>query len=86
MSDLSNGLIPVYPNIKKSIDITAMQISVMDLVLFKSASFRIVFYSGEVPVDVKVLTLDETNGYLDWKTDDFIQDWVKRQLSLGKYA
>lgn len=83
---MNSDLIPVYPNIKKSIDITAMQITIMDLVLFKSVTLRVVFYADTIPVDVKVLTLDETNGYLDWHTDDFIQDWVKKQLSLGKYS
>lgn len=81
-----DDIIPVYPNIKKTIDITGMKISIMDLELFKSVSLRVVFYADETPVDAKVMIMDESNGYLDWKTDDYIQDWVKKQLSLGKYA
>lgn len=80
--------INIYPNITKTIKIVKMQISVMDMELFKSVSLRVVMFDeNDIAVDVKVMTLDQSNGYNQWNNDDnFVIEWVKKQLAIGKYG
>jgi hypothetical protein len=80
--------INVYPNFKKITNIVKLQIQVMDIVLFESVTLRVTFFSeDDVPVENKVMKMDKTNGYDDWKNDDsYVAEWVKQQLKIGIYA
>lgn len=80
--------INIYPNITKTIKIVKMQIGVMDMELFKSVTLRVVMFDeNDIAVDVKVMTLDQSNGYNQWNSDDnYVIEWVKKQLAIGKYG
>lgn len=78
----------VYPNLKKVINIVKLQIRVMDMVLFESITLIVTFFSEDnVPLETKIMKMDKTNGYDDWKNDDnYVTEWVKQQLKIGIYA
>lgn len=80
--------IPVYPNITKTTKIVKMQIEVMEIKLFEYITLQVVFFTEEGnPIDVKIMKIDKTNGYNDWGNDDnFILEWVKKELAIGKYS
>lgn len=85
---MNDEIIPVYPNIKKIVNISSMKIEIMDMTLFQSVTLRVIFFSDEnIPVDVKVFVMDQSNGYSQWANDDkYIVTWVQQQLQIGKYA
>ena len=84
---MNDEIIPIYPNIKKIVNISSMKIEIMDMTLFQSVTLRVIFFSDEnIPVDVKVFVLDQSNGYSEWADDKFIVTWVKKQLQIGIYA
>ena len=85
---MSQESIPVYPNIKKIVNISSMRIDVMDMTLFESVTLRVSFFSDEnILADVKVFVMDKSNGYELWSNDDrYIVTWVQQQLQIGKYA
>jgi hypothetical protein len=85
---MNDEIIPVYPNIKKIVNISSMKIEIMDMTLFQSVTLRVIFFSDEnIPVDVKVFVMDKSNGYNQWANDDkYIVTWVQQQLQIGKFA
>jgi hypothetical protein len=84
---MNDEIITIYPNIKKIVNISSMKIEIMDMTLFQSVTLRVIFFSDEnIPVDVKVFVLDQSNGYSEWADDKFIVTWVKKQLQIGIYA
>ncbi len=84
---MNDEIITIYPNIKKVVNISSMKIEIMDMTLFQSVTLRVIFFSDEnIPVDVKVFVLDQSNGYSEWADDKFIVTWVKKQLQIGIYA
>jgi len=63
---------------------TSFKIEVLELILYISATFRVIFYdSSSIPVDCKVLTLSGYE-YIDWiGSDTYVVNWVKTQLGLN---
>jgi len=80
--------INVYPNIKRTVNIVKMNIRVMDMVLFESVTMCVTFINEEnIPIENKVLVLNKSNGYDEWLNDDnYVVEWVKKQLQIGIYA
>jgi len=80
--------INVYPNIKRTVNIVKMNIRVMDMVLFESVTMCVTFINEEnIPIENKVLVLNKSNGYDEWLNDDnYVVEWVKKQLQIGVYA
>lgn len=86
MSDYKE--INVFPNLSKVEKIVKAQISVIELQLYKSVTVRVILLNEDDRiVDIKQFVIDETNGYNDWgNSDDFIVEWIQRELKIGKYA
>lgn len=86
MSDYKE--INVFPNLSKVEKIVKAQISVIEMQLYKSVTVRVVLLNEDDKIiDIKQFVIDETNGYNDWgNNDDFIVDWVQKELKIGKYA
>lgn len=77
----------VYPNMTQTVKIVKATVEVIEMQLFKSATIRVILLDEyEKTVDIKLFVLDESNGYNDWKTDDYIVDWVQKELKIGKYS
>jgi hypothetical protein len=80
MSDIINLSNP-YSIITNNTAVS-FKIEVLELVLYTSASIRVVLYdSNSVPVDCKILTLSGFE-YIDWNGDTYLINWVKKQLNL----
>ena len=61
----------------------SFKIEVLELILYTSCTFRVIFYdSSSIPVDCKVLTMSSYE-YTDWQgTDTYAINWVKNQLGI----
>lgn len=70
----------IEPPISVNVFYDSMEIQVLNLELNKSATINVIFfYAGEY---VKVQTFKlEGQAYQDWKTDDYISNWVLSQLN-----
>ena len=63
---------------------SSFKIEMINLVLFESATFRIMFYddSNEL-LEIKIIAIEGEN-YLNWKNDDqFVVDYIKTQLNIS---
>ena len=82
MSDIITLSNP-YPIITNNSAIS-FKVEVLELVLYTSATFRVIFYdANSVPVDCKVLTMSGYE-YTDWQgTDTYALNWIKAQLGIS---
>jgi hypothetical protein len=82
MADIINLSNPY--NITINNTATSFKIEVLELILYMSCTFRVIFYdSNSIPVDCKVLTMSSYE-YIDWVgSDTYVVNWVKTQLGLS---
>lgn len=75
--------INVYPNIKVSKTIVKAQIQIIDIKLFENVRLMVrLLDENDIAVENRILTMDKSNGYDEWKNDDnFVLKWVKEQLN-----
>lgn len=71
----------IYPNIKQTVSIYKASVCVQSYVIFKSATLCVTLYDiNDSVVTVKLYTLEGTD-FLAWGTDDnYVVNWVKKQL------
>jgi hypothetical protein len=83
-SEMDISVIPA-PYVKPSVDITSVQIRVMNLVLFTSVSINAMLMGNNNKfIDVKQYTLTG-DDYTNWSNDDtYIVNYVLAQLGLTK--
>lgn len=82
MSDIINLSNP-YPIITNN-NAVSFKVEVLELVLYTSATFRVIFYdANSVPVDCKILTMSGYE-YTDWQgTDTYALNWIRTQLGIS---
>jgi hypothetical protein len=81
MSDIINLSNPY--NITINNTAVSFKIQVLELILYTSCSFRVIFYDdNSIPVDCKVLTISGYE-YIDWTgSDTYVVNWIKTQLGI----
>lgn len=81
MNETKVSVVP-SPYVRPSVDITNVQIRVMNLVLFQSVNVNVVLMSDNTFIESKNYVLEGTN-YTSWMNDDtYIVDYVLGQLGL----
>jgi hypothetical protein len=81
MNDMN---VPVNPSpyVRPTVDITSIQVRVMNIVLFKSVNLNVILFSNNNYVDSKNYLLEGTD-YTNWSNDDtYIIDYVLNKLGL----
>ena len=63
--------------------VNSFKIEMINLVLFESATFRILFFNDvNELLEIKIVAIENEN-YLNWKNDDqYIIDYIKTELNL----
>ena len=81
MTDIINLSNP-YPIITNNTAVS-FKVEVLELVLYTSATFRVIFYdANSAPVDSKVLTMSGYE-YTDWQgTDTYALNWIRTQIGI----
>lgn len=82
MSDIINLTNPC--NISINNIVTSFKIEVLELILYTSATFRVVLYdNNNLPVECKILIMSGYE-YIDWKgSDNYVINWVKLKLNIN---
>jgi len=66
--------------ITKTSIIANIKIEVSNLILFESCTFRtLLFDIDNNIIDIKFYTIDGSD-YQNWNNDDYIVEWIKKQL------
>ena len=75
-------MIAIDPPVKKSLIMNQITISILELKLFEYVKVVVHLYDCDgTPRDNRFYTIDASNGYNDWNSDDaFIVNWVKDRL------
>jgi hypothetical protein len=70
-------------SIVRTFIVTSFKIELINIILFKSATFRILLYNDvDDLLEVSTITLEEEN-YLNWNNDDqYVIDYIKTQLNI----
>jgi len=73
----------IYPNITTTKKIVSGTLSVFNYIPFQSAQIAVMLKDENgIGIDNRIYTLDETNGFNDWGSNDaFLINWVKNKLS-----
>lgn len=82
MSDIINLTNPY--NISINNTAVSFKIEVLELILYTSATFRIILYdNNNIPLECKILFMSGFE-YQDWKgSDTYVINWVKMKLNLN---
>jgi len=82
MSQPNNINVVPTPYIRPPVNVTNVQIRVINLALFNSVNVNATLFSGNDFIDSKTYLLEGTE-YTDWGSDDsYIIDYVLTQLGL----
>jgi hypothetical protein len=82
MSQTNNINVVPTPYIRPPVNVTNVQIRVINLALFNSVNVNATLFSGNDFIDSKTYLLEGTE-YTDWGSDDsYIIDYVLTQLGL----
>ena len=75
---------PVYPNIKRIVNICKFRYQVLEIVLFKSIRVAVyLFNESDVLIEAKQFTFDGTE-YENWAQDDkYIINLIKQKIQQG---
>jgi hypothetical protein len=81
MNETKVSVVP-SPYVRPPVNVTNIQIRVMNLILFQSVAVNVVLMSDNTFIESKNYVLEGTN-YTSWMNDDtYIVDYVLAQLGL----